>query len=582
MVVDIPGADDLWHHRAMVVREREPLDYALHMAGLSLTGFERNNNEDAVGCFDDRLAVVVDSMGGNASGAFVPPVILPALREALRDARPPDDTPVTALMAAAFARAHEGYRATATAVGQAMLGAGAVVGALWLSGRRGAFAHVGDTRCYRWRDGELTQIGREHSLVQELLSNPEFQTDEGRATIANYRNVVTRAFFAERAPEPELIELDLRLGDRFLLCSDGLWRTLEEPEIKAVMDGGAPLDATLRALMGHGLAAPSGDNLSAVLAEVCESAPDRATPDASQRESLDDDALAVDALRARRWSPEHRGDDAVRACLEGHTQIEEAWEALASRGIIPMRWTDAPTRRFLCGERMEKMPLREAEGFAHELITRGAVVSAVTKALTDVTVRWRDVSALPSTLEQVARVASDVEGIERAERLIDEAASRLRPFGYASPERHLWTFADAKTRRDARWPLDLHQDALAALCDLKEIGRDQWPGDLPKLPDGTFDVVKRLCDGDDAWRAKTPFGVPRWHASLRGHPYADLPSPFRPLREIVALGYFVGEVGLWGRVLMVALDEAPEESPPTVARRAESPAAPPRPWWKIW
>lgn len=567
----------------MVVRAHEPLNYALRMAGLSLTGFERTHNEDAVGCFDNRLAVVIDAMGGNSSGAFVPPVILPVLREALRGAEAPDDSPVTDLLAAAFARAHEGYRATATAVGQAMLGAGAVVGALWLSGRRGAFAHVGDTRCYRWRDGALTQIGREHSLVQELLGNPEFQTDEGRATLENYRNIVTRAFFAERPPEPELIELDLRVGDRFLLCSDGLWRTLEEPEIRAMMAEGAPLDVTLRALMGHGLAAPSGDNLSAVLAEVCASAPGGPSTDDAVREAIDDEPLTADAIRPLRWSPERRGEEEVRACLEAHTQVAEAWEALASRGIIPMRWTDTPTRRFLCDEQTEKVPWREAGGFVRALIARGARVSSVMLMPPEsATVQWREAAALPSTLAQLACVASDVDGIERAERLLDEAAARLGPFGYASPERHLWTFADAKTRRDARWPLDLNQDALAALCDLKETSQNQWPGDFPRLPDGTLDLVKRLCDGDDAWRAKTPFGVPRWHTTLRGHPFADLPSPFRPLREIVALGYLAAEVGLWGRVLMVAFDEAPVAPPPTEAKRAASPAAPARPWWKFW
>lgn len=64
--------------------------------------------------------------------------------------------------------------------------------------------------------------------------------------------------------------------------------------------------------------------------------------------------------------------------------------------------------------------------------------------------------------------------------------------------------------------------------------------------------MKRLCDGDDAWSPTTPFAVLRWHAGLRGHPYADLPSPWRPLREIVAFGYLAAEVGPWGRVLMMA------------------------------
>lgn len=536
----------------MAPLDRAPRDYALRMAGLAHAGFDRHANEDAVGCFDQRLAVVVDSNGGNASGAFVPPVILSVLRGALRGARAPDDAPVADLVAAAFARAHETYRATAAAVGAAMLGAGAVVGALWLSGTRGAFAHVGDTRCYRWRDGALTQMGREHSLAREFLRANPAATDDERAALAQYSNVVTRAFYAEGPPEPELIELDLRAGDRYLLCSDGLWRSLDEGALSAHLREGAALDATLGALMAHGLAAPSGDNLSAVLAEVCVLADDGA-PRAPPSPRRDDATLAVEALRGRRWRPAERNDDAVRACLDGHTQVAEAWEALASRGVIPLRWTDAPTRRFLAGSHGESMPRAEAVGFVRALVAQGAVVTGVAKAREGwLHVQWRTVAALPPSLAAVARLACDVDGVERAEGLVDEAASRLRPFGYASPERHVWTFADARTRRDARWPIDLQRDALAALCDVTAPAPNAWPEAVPRLADGAVDVVKRLCDGDDAWSPTTPFAVPRWSAARGGHPYADLPSPLRPLREIVALGYLAAEVGLWGRVLMAA------------------------------
>ncbi len=560
--------------------EPAPPGFALRMVGLAHTGFERECNEDAVGCFDDNLAVVIDAMGGNAAGSLVPPIMLPVLRESLKATSPSDDRPATAHLAAAFSRVFAALVATTRAVGLPMTGAGAVMGALWVIGRKGAFAHVGDTRCYRWREGSVTQIGSEHSLVREMRDRLEEMSDGVRANLEQYTNIVTRAFFADREPEPELIELELRVGDRFLLCSDGLWRTFDELPPEAILDDRLPFEEALRDVMARGLARPSGDNLSALLAEVVEVDAHR-TQTSHVSGAHAEAPLGATELRALRFKPSRENEDEVRACIEGADDVADAWEALASRGIIPMPWIDSSTRRFLGAQHRERVRADELEAAVRELCASGAMLRDVGRASGGVAiVQWQDVAAVPPTLEALAMIAADVEGVERAERLIDEAASRLRPFGHASPERHLWTFEVDSALRHSRWPLNVSLDVVASLGDVRPFQKNRWPGSLDVLGDGWLDYARHLCEADDAWSAETSTPVPRWHGTLRGHPYADLASPFRPLREIVALGYQALEVGLWGRVLAVLMPtplivEAPSAKP-------ETPNVAPRPWWRFW
>lgn len=125
---------------------------------------------------------------------------------------------------------------------------------------------AGDSRCYLLRDGELRQITRDHSLVQELVDSGMIDADA--AERHPQANVITRAVGAgEEALVLDKVSGALAAGDRFLLCSDGLSKTLSDAELAALLsapDRGPPPEALIAAALARG----ATDNVSAVVVEV--------------------------------------------------------------------------------------------------------------------------------------------------------------------------------------------------------------------------------------------------------------------------------------------------------------------------
>ena len=101
--------------------------------------------------------------------------------------------------------------------------------AILTDGRRFGLAHVGDSRAYLLRDGGLVPLTTDHTLVQALLDTGRITAEE--AATSRMRHVVLQAIDAESAPTPDLIWLDLRAGDRLLLCSDGLTDLVTDTDI---------------------------------------------------------------------------------------------------------------------------------------------------------------------------------------------------------------------------------------------------------------------------------------------------------------------------------------------------------------
>ena len=101
--------------------------------------------------------------------------------------------------------------------------------------RRVILAHVGDSRCYLLRDGRLTQLTRDHSLLQEQIDAGLISPEQ--AKIATHKNLVTRAVGIEAEVLPELHVHDVLIGDVYLLCSDGLNDMVEDGDIESVMFG---------------------------------------------------------------------------------------------------------------------------------------------------------------------------------------------------------------------------------------------------------------------------------------------------------------------------------------------------------
>jgi protein phosphatase/serine/threonine-protein phosphatase Stp1 len=227
-------------------------------------GAKRGHNEDAmVDRPDLGLWAVADGAGGHSAGEVASGMIAEAL-EAI-----PPGLSASELLAEVRLRikaTHEALREEATRRGENVMIASTVV-VMMARNEHFACLWAGDSRAYLLRQGELRQITRDHSLVQELVDagvvRPEDAEKHPRA------NVITRAVGAAMDDDFEMDKISDRLmpGDRFLLCSDGLCKTLPADEIAALLgaDNGVPPP---EALIAAALTNNASDNVTAVTVEV--------------------------------------------------------------------------------------------------------------------------------------------------------------------------------------------------------------------------------------------------------------------------------------------------------------------------
>lgn len=162
--------------------------------------------------------------------------------------------------------AHD-HLAKGTEVDAARAGMSTTFTAVLSDGEDFALAHIGDSRAYLLRDGVLRRLTRDHTLVQQLV-------DDGLLTSADaashpYRNVVVRAIDDRSRPEPDLTMLDLVVGDRVLLCSDGLTDLVTEGQICTLLST-TDLDDAVSALIEAALGGGGKDNVTCVVGEVSE------------------------------------------------------------------------------------------------------------------------------------------------------------------------------------------------------------------------------------------------------------------------------------------------------------------------
>ena len=234
-------------------------------AAESNTGRVRENNEDA-GFVGPYLLCVADGVGGAAAGE-----VASATTSYVVSARAlgsPGYDPLR-LLAAATEEAHHqlviGVDADADRLGMAT-----TLTAILTDGVRTAMAHLGDSRAYLLRDGGFTQLSHDHTMVQAMVDAGRITPDEAAAS--PHRNVVLQAVDALSTPTPDLLWLDLRPGDRLLLCSDGLSDVLHEAALAMILSVPSLRLATTN-LIQAALDAGSRDNVTAIVADVVDEAP---------------------------------------------------------------------------------------------------------------------------------------------------------------------------------------------------------------------------------------------------------------------------------------------------------------------
>ena len=235
----------------------------MRYAAKSDVGLVRSGNEDS-GYAGPHLLVVADGMGGHAAGELASATAVAILADL--DIHPPAETDVLAELAAAIDDAGDMLGAT-IADDPELTGMGTTItGVYWMSGRF-AIVHVGDSRAYLLRDGELSQLTHDHTYVQTLV-------DAGRITEADAavhprRSLMMRAVDGLTPVEADLSIREARAGDRLLLCSDGLSGVLPKEQLAARMADGDPTIAVIH-LIEDALAAGAPDNVTAVVADIVD------------------------------------------------------------------------------------------------------------------------------------------------------------------------------------------------------------------------------------------------------------------------------------------------------------------------
>jgi protein phosphatase len=252
---------------------------SLTWAVISDSGLKRTSNEDSYSTRPDvGLFVVADGMGGHVAGEVASRVAVEAIEAFIQETAGADKNrtwpfpfdPKVSLesnrLRAAFRLANRKI-ASAIADSQDLRGMATTASAVLLGPQGASVAHVGDSRVYVLRDGKLEQITHDHSWVEEQVRAGTLSPTAARQH--PWRNVVTRALSGGEDPEVDVTEVSPRPGERYLLCSDGLFTVVPDNRIaELVGDMKAPLDAIALALIAAANEAGGPDNITALILQI--------------------------------------------------------------------------------------------------------------------------------------------------------------------------------------------------------------------------------------------------------------------------------------------------------------------------
>jgi protein phosphatase len=219
-------------------------------------GRVRSGNEDSF-MVEEPLFAVADGMGGHRGGEVASSLAL----ETLAPVAAGGDLPETVRKAnrEVFRKASEDPN---------LSGMGTTLTAILADGDAFRVAHIGDSRLYLLRDGELTRLTTDHTVVERLVSEGRLTAEE--AEMHPQRSILTKALGVDEEIEPDDDRVDVRPRDRLLLCSDGLTGMVGEPDIRTILTANAEPQMTADALVEAANAAGGQDNITAVVIDVVE------------------------------------------------------------------------------------------------------------------------------------------------------------------------------------------------------------------------------------------------------------------------------------------------------------------------
>jgi serine/threonine-protein phosphatase Stp1 len=242
------------------------IEITYRSASCSHVGLVRELNEDAfLELPSSGLWAVADGMGGHTAGDYVASLIVDSLRRFSPPDSWADSIPVlhSILAEVNVTVREETLRRNAKVMGSTVL--------VFATCRdQGVCLWAGDSRLYRQRDGVLEAVSRDHSYVQQLQDSGLI--NEAEARVHPQTNLVTRAVGVEKALELAQINLHICPGDTYLLCTDGLNKTVEDTEMSNILDHPDP-EQIVRSLVHLGLTRGAPDNITAIVVKAFKTCP---------------------------------------------------------------------------------------------------------------------------------------------------------------------------------------------------------------------------------------------------------------------------------------------------------------------
>jgi serine/threonine protein phosphatase PrpC len=231
--------------------------------GYSDRGRVRERNEDAF-LFDEALglAIVADGMGGHLAGEIASQMAIELTYQHLSlNPKPHHSEALREALLSASSQIFERGRKDISKRDM-----GSTVVALWLSEDRATVAHVGDSRAYLCRNGEVKILTHDHTLVQELVNAGRITPQE--AETHRFRNVLSRAMGVADETEIDVLEFELEPGDRLMLCSDGLYGYAAADAFSQLLLSPQEPNEKASSLVNLANECGGGDNITAVIVEV--------------------------------------------------------------------------------------------------------------------------------------------------------------------------------------------------------------------------------------------------------------------------------------------------------------------------
>lgn len=246
----------------------------LTINGISDVGRVRDGNEDSIS-WDARLGLIVlaDGMGGHNAGEVASAMAIETIKAALQDVLAPE------IQAADIIDYNDAVREAVTFANQEIheqaqmktecAGMGTTVVMGLFRGDSVILAHVGDSRIYRYRHGELEQMTSDHSLVQEMVDSGYLSKEEAQQSAS--KNLITRALGIAPEVEVDVKQIPVQREDIFLMCSDGLSDLVDDQAICLVIkDAGLDMQSAAQGLVNLANERGGTDNVSVILVSMTE------------------------------------------------------------------------------------------------------------------------------------------------------------------------------------------------------------------------------------------------------------------------------------------------------------------------